>query len=224
MRCRFLYVMMVLAALPLFAAENDSPALPETAFVARTGVRMQSHYEATYHLYEFSQQRGRWLWPDLGYYDSGKTNDQLWFAGAGGDIIRNNRVELLQIVYVEQEVGRDAHNQRAIWIWPVLDVQLTPRLSSETVVYPTIPIDRSQRWAFDVDRSKLEYQLRRNLKAGAGYSASVGAECDWFSKPFLTTTLTNRTGSWEFWIQRISGGAQLQVRYTLTHTGSIFRR
>jgi hypothetical protein len=188
---------------------------PETTYVVRTGERLQAPYAASYRLVEVSQQRGRWICPDIGYYDIGSRTEQLWFAGVGADLIHNKRLDWTQVVYVEQEAGVKAHNERAMWIWPVLDLNLTNRLTSETVVYPTIPLDHAQRWGFDIDRSKLEYLVHHRLRVGAGYSASVGAESDWLSKPFLTATTYNRTGSWEFWLQRIQGGAQLQLRYTL---------
>jgi len=177
-----LFVLFLLAALPAFAAET-APAT-ETTFVARAGERMQKPVNTTYRQLEISQQRGSWIYPDVGYYDSGHTSDQLWFLGAGREFIVNKHVDWTQIVYVEQEVGRDARNQRAIWIWPVLNLQFTPRLSSETVLYPTIPINRSQRWEFDLDRSKMEYALNPLLRVGAGYSATVGAECAWQNRPF----------------------------------------
>lgn len=212
---RPIFALFLVAVLPLFAAAQEARPQPETTVVVRTGMRLQAPYASSYRLFEFSQQRGRWIYPDIGYYDIGHLSEQLWFAGVGGDFYHNKHVDWTQVVYVEQEAGAAAHNERALWVWPVLDVQITPRLSAETVVYPTIPLNRAQRWEFDVDRSKLEYLLRRRLTVGAGYSACVGAETGWLSKPFLTATVHNRSGSWEFWVQRIQDGAQLQVRYTL---------
>jgi len=221
-RWKLHFVLVFLAALPASINAQEARPRPETTYVLRTGLRMQAPYASSYRLFEFSQQRGRWIYPDVGYYDIGHLRDQLWFAGVGADLYHSKRIDWTQVLYVEQEAGSAAHNQRALWVWPVLDLQITPRLSSETVVYPTIPLNRAQRWEFDVDRTKVEYLLRPRLLIGAGYSATVGAECDWKSKPFLTATTRNRSGSWEFWVQRIQDGAQLQVRYTLVKGGDDF--
>jgi hypothetical protein len=70
-----------------------------------------------------------------------------------------------------------------------------------------------------VDRAKLEYALRRNFTLGAGYSSSQCEGPTWQNRPFLTTTLFSRSGSVEFWLERMPGGGQLQVRYKLVHSG-----
>lgn len=221
MRSRFFFAFFLFAALPLLASEPDtpSPSPSESVYIVRTGERLVAPYTTSYRLVEYVQLHGRWIFPDVGYYDIGHLSEQLWFAAAGGEVYRGAHARWTQEVYFSQEAGSAAKNQRSLWIWPVVDLRFTPRLSAETVVYPTVPLNCAQRWGFDVDRSKLEYLLRRNLTVGAGYAATVGAETDWQNKPFLTTTVNNRTGSWEFWVQRINGGAQLQARYQLERRG-----
>jgi hypothetical protein len=119
-----------------------------------------------------------------------------------------------------QGAGSAAHNQRYLWIWPILDLRFTKRLTSQTVLLPTVPLNRSARWGFDIDRSKVEYALRPHLQVGVGYCATKSATGPWMSEPFLTTTVTNRAGAWEFWLERVTGGAQIQLRYQLVHPHS----
>jgi hypothetical protein len=201
-------------------APRPAPAAVETTYVVRTGQRLQAPVAATYRLFEYSQQRGRWILPDMGYYDIGHFRSQLWFAGVGVEFHPSRRVTWTQIVYVAQAVGREAHNERSFWIWPVVDANLTPRLSLEAVAYPTLPLNRAQRWAFDLDRVKLEYKVNSRLVAGAGLSATTGAGMDWERRPFLTLTSSRgRAANCEFWLERIPGGAQIQVRYQLIRPG-----
>ena len=37
----------------------------------------------------------------------------------------------------------------------------------------------------------------------------------WQNKPFVTTTLSTKVGAFEFWLQKLPGGSQLQLRYQL---------
>ena len=33
--------------------------------------------------------RGRWIFPDVGYYDTGYGKEHIWFTGAGADIVHS---------------------------------------------------------------------------------------------------------------------------------------
>jgi hypothetical protein len=122
------------------------------------------------------------------------------------------------VLYFSQDVGPDSHGARSIWVWSVLDFNFTPRWQAEVVVYPTIPLNHAAQAAFDVDRAKLEYALHRKFLMGGGYSASICDGGTWKNKPFLTTTVSSRIGSFEFWLQKMPDGGQVQVRYTLIHS------
>jgi len=199
--------------------ESAPPREPVvTAITVRTGEQLQTPVVQTYRLIEFSQQRGRWILPDFGDYDFGQGGERLLFAGVGAEFRPSKRATLTQIVYVSQAVGPGSHGARSIWLWPVLDVNFTPRLTAEAVVYPTIPLNGAAQAGFDVDRVKMEYSVGRKLAAGAGYSGSICGGSAWKNKPFLTTTATTRAGSFEFWIQKIPGGGQIQVRYQLVRS------
>ena len=205
------------------AGRAEQSALPRepvvTSYTVRTGEQLQAPHVATYRLFEYAQQRGRWIVPDLGDYDFGQGGERLLFAGAGEEFRPGKHVDLTQIVYFSQAVGPGSRGARSIWVWPVLDLNFTPRLTAEAVVYPTIPLNAAAAAGFDVDRAKLEYALRRKLTVGAGYSGSICAGSAWKNKPFLTTTATTRAGSFEFWLQRLPGGGQVQVRYGLVRSG-----
>jgi hypothetical protein len=210
-------LLFVFVCLPAsFAGQAASQPLLST-YIVRTGEPLQSPHVLTYHMLEYYQTRGRWVFPDVGYYDGGNWHDGQWFVGVGAELVHSKRATWTQQLYFAQEAGSDAHNQRSLWVWPVLDLRFTPRLTAQTVVYPTVPLDKAARWGFDVDRSKLEYAFRPHLKAGAGYAASKLATSAWKNEPFLTATVMNRTGDWEFWLERMPGGAQVQLRYQLDH-------
>jgi hypothetical protein len=219
MQRRIFSFLFVFACVQSSFAEPAVSGRPLSIYIVRTGEPLQAPFALSYRMVEYAQMRGRWIVPDVGYYDGGHADDALWFAGAGAEVYHGERVTFTQEVYVSQEAGSAARNQRSLWIWPVLDMRLRPRLTAQAVAYPTVPLDRAARWGFDVDRAKLEYALRPRLQAGAGYSASKCGGKEWQNKPFLTSTVTNRAGDWEFWLQRVPGGAQIQLRFQRVHPG-----
>ena len=201
------------------AAQSDSPHHPiVSTLVARTGIPLQAPHKLTYELVEFSQQHGRWVVPDIGTYGTRDESDKLVFAGAGAEFLFRRKIDYTQILYISQAIGPGSHGARTLWIWPVLDVNLAPRWMSEVVVYPTIPLNRAAEAGFDIDRAKLQYAFTRHFSAGAGYSASIYESCSWTNKPLITATVFSRSSAYEFWVERIPAGAQVQVRYTLTHS------
>jgi hypothetical protein len=166
-------------------------------------------------VFEWTQERGRWIIPDFGYFDTGYGKEQVWFAGAGAKLIHSRHVDLEQELYLTQEAGRDSENRRSLWIWPVLNMRFPARLSAQVAAYPTLPLDRAQRWGYDVDRAKLERTLSSHWQVGVGYAGGIDETRAWQSKPFLTTTRRTHLGNLEVWIQSIPGGSQAQVRYLL---------
>jgi len=189
-----------------------------SSYTVRTGEHLRAPYVQTYRLVEYSQQRGRWILPDFGDYDFGQGGERLLFTGVGAEFHPGKRVVLTQIVYFSQALGPGSHAARYIWVWPVLDVNIAPRLKAEAVAYPTIPLNRAADAGFDLDRAKLEYALRPRFTLGLGYSASECASTGWQNKPFLTTTISTRAGAFEFWLQKIPAGEQIQVRYQLVRS------
>jgi hypothetical protein len=218
-RCWVFGILLMFSCLKAGVAEQADPKLPLSIYIVRTGEQLQAPHVLTYRLVEYAQMRGRWIYPDVGYYDVGHTDDRQWFIGAGPEVIHREHATWTQELYFSQETGSAAHNQRTLWLWPVLDLRFTPRLTSQTTLIDTVPLNQAARWGFDVDRSKLEYAFRPQLQAGVGYSASICGGGVWQNKPFLTATVNHRAGAWEFWLQRMPGGAQIQLRYMLVHRG-----
>jgi hypothetical protein len=213
-----LYLGLLLACLvPLCSAEADRPQ-PINIIILRTAEQLQSPHILTYRVAEWEQMRGRWIPFDIGYYDTGYGQDQMWFAGGGAVLAAHPRFRLEQEFFVLQEAGPQSQNKRTFWLWPVLSLQPTPRLSAQIAAYPTIPLDRAQHKSLDIDRAKLEWSLTTHWRAGAGYSGGFCSGPTWQSEPFLTATRSTRVGSFEVWLQRISGGAQVQLRYTLVRS------
>ncbi len=209
----FLIIVILLTACDLSAESAQAPVVD--IFILRTGEQLQSPHIVTYRVAEWAQMRGRWILPNVGYYDTGYGKDQLWFTGVGADILRSKHVDWEQELYFSQEAGSESQNRRALWIWPVLDFRFRPRLTGQFVAYPTIPLDHAQRWGYDVDRSKLEWKVDSHWRTGVGYAGGICTSRTWQHNPFLTVTRKSRAGDVEAWLERISGGAQVQLRYYL---------
>lgn len=65
----------------------------------------------------------------------------------------------------------------------------------------------------DVDRAKIEWLATPHWMAGAGYSGGIDDARRWQNKPFMTVTRKTRAGAFEFWLQRLPAGGQVQARY-----------
>jgi hypothetical protein len=219
MRISGCLLLFVLFGLHTGFAEQDSSSHLESTYVFRTGEQLQGPHVLTYRLLEYAQTRGRWTFPDMGYYDTGNLSTQLWFIGTGADVVRTRHFAWNQTIYVAQESGSAASNQRTIRLWPVLDFTLTRHLTGQAVVFPILPIDHSAKAGFGVDRAKLEVAASSHLRFGAGYNASKCTGSPIENDPFGTITVTNRAGAWEFWLQHMAGGGQVQLRYVLVRKG-----
>jgi hypothetical protein len=220
MRHLSLLIVSILFFAPHLPAQPDDRRPVINIYVLRTAEQLQSPHVVTYRVAEWEQMRGRWIFPDVGYYDSGYGKDQLWFAGAGADLVHSKYVDWEQELYILQEAGPESTNKRFLWPWPVLDFRLRRQLTAQFVAYPTIPLNRAQGWSFDVDRAKIQWAVTTHWQAGVGYAGGLAPASSCQHSPFLTVTRATRTGSFEVWLQRISGGAQLQLRYLLVHQES----
>lgn len=198
-----------------FAGESTGQLPVVDIYIVRSGESLQSPHVVTYKVLEWTELRGRWIFPDVGYFDNGYGKDQVWFAGAGLDVVHTRHVDWSQELYVTQEAGPDSTNKRSLWIWPVVDMHFGTRVFGQVAAYPTIPLNDAQRWGADVDRAKLEWAASTHWLVGGGYSGGICGDSSWHSNPFITATRRTRAGNVEFWLQRITGGAQVQVRYVL---------
>jgi hypothetical protein len=209
----------VLVSAQLCAAESASSNPVTNIVILRGAERLESPHVVSYRMVEWEQMRGRWILPDIGYYDSGYGANQLWLAGGGADLVQHKRFLWEQEVYFAQAAGQGAHNERSLLLWQVLEFNFKHKISGQAVEYPTLPLDRAQRWEFNVDRAKLERTLGERWKAGIGYAGGIGTDRTWQNMPFGTVTRKTRAGSFEFWLEKVPGGSQVQMRYQLVHKG-----
>ena len=100
----------------------------------------------------------------------------------------------------------------------VLRVRFTPKLTNETVYFAYFPLNDSAHIHHVFERVKFEYALKKRWKAGVGYAGVKFPGVPWVNKPLITTTISTRAGAFEFWLQRIPGGEQVEIRYALIHT------
>ena len=158
MRSCLIIFVLVFSWVNASSAEETVPHHDPVAstYTVRTGEQLQAPHVLTYRLVEYSLQRGKWILPDFGAYDNGHGHDRLLFTGVGAEFRPSKSAILTQIVYFAQETGPGSHGARYLWVWPVLDLNFTPRLTAEAVVYPTIPLNRSSQAGFDVDRANVE--------------------------------------------------------------------
>ena len=163
-----LLLMLLLPAGSQAAEEHSRPVV--NIYIVRAAEQLQQPHVVTYRVFEWTQERGRWIFPDFGYFDTGYGKEQIWFAGAGAKLVHGRHVDWEQELYISQEVGRDSTNKRSLWIWPVVNMRFPARLSAQVAAYPTLPLNRAERWGYDVDRIKLERKLSSRWSAGVGYA------------------------------------------------------
>jgi hypothetical protein len=199
---------------------ETAPRAPTTTvFLARTGEQLESPIVGTYHFLELLQMRGRWIYPDMGYVDFAHGNYREVFLGAGATLLHNQRVTLIEELYFDQALGLAAQSARYLQPWTMLQFRFTRKLTNETVYFPYLPLNKSARIQHVLERSKFEYAFAKRWKAGVGYGGYKYGDLEWQHKPFLTTTFSTRAGAFEFWLQKMPGGAQVQLRYELVHVG-----
>jgi hypothetical protein len=205
--------LVLLPALSQAAERGSQPVA--NIYILRTAERLQGPHITTYRVFEWTQERGRWIVPDFGYFDTGYGKEQIWFTGAGAKLVHKPHIDWEQELYVSQEAGPESKNRRSLWIWPVVSFRFPGRLSAQVAAYPTLPLNRAQRWGYDVDRAKLERALSSRWSVGVGYSGGICDSRTWKSKPFLSAARRSRLGNFEVWLQSIPGGSQAQFRYVL---------
>ena len=207
---------LLLLLLPAAHIRGEDTAHPvRNIYIVRASEQLNAPHRVGYRLVEWSQMRGKAIYPDFGYYDSGYGKDQFWFAGAGADFVERKHFSWEQEFYFAQEMGPESRNQRSLWVWTVFDVSLPHRFSVQAVTYPSIPLNHAQRLGFDVDRIKVERRLSPHWRAGLGYTGGICASRTWQNSTFATITRTTRAGNFEFWLQQAPAGTQAQVRYLL---------
>lgn len=200
------------------AVGGDTPSGTVSMIFARAGESLDTPHVGTMHFLEFVQIRNRWIYPDIGYIDFAHDNYRELFIGGGRTLISNKRVSWEQELLYDQAMGAAAHNARYLQPWSMLRFRFTPKFTNETVYFLYLPLNDSAQMQHVLERSKFEYDVRKYWKVGAGYGATKLAASPWKNKPLLTTTFLTKAGEFEVWLQRVPGGAQVQLRYALIHT------
>ena len=183
--------------------------------ITRTGVQLESPHHGTYRYLEFFQTRGDWVLPDVGALDFYHDSYRELFVGGGRTLFNSKQVTWVGELYLAQAVGSAAQSARYLWPWTLVDVRFTPRLTSEIVYFPYIPLNSAAHFQHVLERAKIEFAPSTVWKFGAGYGAYQYTGQAWQNKPFVTTTFTTRVGAFELWLQKMPGGSQMQVRYQL---------
>ena len=198
---------------------EDAPAEPtKTFFLARSGEGLQTPHIQIIHYLEFFQERKKWIVPDIGYVDFGHGNYREFYIGGGRALIDNRRATWEQELLYVQATGPAAHGAAYLQPWSLVRLRFTPKLTSEASFFAYFPVNDPGRFHQVLERAKLEYALKKPWKVGAGYAESKPVGQRWGNKPFLTTTLSTKEGAFEFWLQKIPAGAQIEIRYVLVHT------
>jgi hypothetical protein len=189
-----------------------------TLFFARTGQEVYAPYAGTIHYLEFLQIRNRWILPDIGYIDFAHNNYREWFLGGGRTLIENKYASFDQELLYVGTGGSAAGGAKYLQPWSMLRVRFTPKLTNETVYFNYLPLNNAGRFHQVIERAKFEYAVKHRWKVGAGYAGVQLAGAAWIHKPMLTTTLSTKAGAFELWLQKITGGAGIELRYALVHT------
>jgi hypothetical protein len=197
------------------SAPQRAPAT--SVLLARMGQNLQAPYTGTYHVVEFFQVHGRWIYPDGGYVDCATNTYREYFAGGGWTFVSGKKATLVGEGYFVQDAGSAARSARYLWANPILDVRFARKLAWQTSYFTYIPLNHSAYFQQLLERSKLEYAIARSVKAGGGYGAYESSSNPWQNQPFGTVTFSTRAGSMGFWIQHMPQGAQVQARYSFTH-------
>jgi hypothetical protein len=198
------------------ATNADNAANPTTSIlIARTGESFQSPHVGTYHLVEFFQLRGKWIYPDVGYIDFGTNNYHEVFVGGGRTFYDGKKGMVIEEFYYDQAFGPASKSARYFQPWTFVQVNLSPKFAGEAVYFPYLPLNQSARIQHVLERVKVERKIGKNWRIGAGYAGYKYGDEKWQNKPFVTVT----RGPVEIWpFQKIPGGAQAQLRLTFSHT------
>ena len=189
----------------------------KTFFMARAGENLSGPYVGTIHYLEFFQIRKKWIYPDIGYVDFSHGNYRELFIGGGRTLYDGKFATWDQELLYVQAMGPAAASARYLQPWSMLRVRFTPKWTNETVYFAYFPLNDSAHIHHVFERVKFEYAPKKRWKIGVGYAGVKLQGVPWVNKPLITTTISTRAGAFEFWLQRIPGGEQVEVRYELIH-------
>ena len=185
------------------------PALiaAQTTVTARVGTDSEA-----YHFAEVVQQLDNDTLIGAGYLgtDTPDANREAW-AGIGR-AFNVAGVNILAIGFVDQTGGDATDAQTSIQPWLLATRNFGKVVGTANYLIYT-PVGDGEVIQV-LEHAKSEYRISGSWLAGAGYAAVKVGDAEWQHKPFLTTTLLTKLGSFEVWAQRPREGASsFQLRY-----------
>lgn len=205
-------IVIVAAVLVVSSGSALAQGKTETYIIARTGVTGEG--AATYRYFEVFQQKGKWIYPDVGYLDFADARDyREAYIGAGGVLFSTKHITVLEEGYIDVATGSAGKGATYFQPWTLVAIALTAKLGAEVVYFPYLPLNNVARIQHVLERAKLEYDLG-HVKLGAGYGGYRFGDESWSNRPFVTGTVKlGLLGSLELWLQKMPRGSQVQVRY-----------
>src|SRR3989344_3890479 len=144
------FLSIVFSALTSTVMAQDT----ETFVIGRTGVRDDA--KTTYHIVEVFQQRGRWIFPDVGYIDFADPKQyREFFVGAGAVLFTSKHITIIEEVYLDKAAGPASGNALYFQPWTLVVFNLAPKLSGEAVYFLYLPLNKAARIQHVIERVKL---------------------------------------------------------------------
>ncbi len=167
----------------------------------------------TYRFAEIYVQGKKWIFPDVGFVDFGRSDYHELFTGFGRNLFTTPRAALLGEFYFVQATGGAAGSASYAQPWFLFTTNLAAHVRGEVVYFPYFPVHGDAYVHHVLERSKIEYAATR-YKVGAGYAGSSTRDGSWVQRPFVTATAKTVVGDIEFWIQRAPPtGVRFEARY-----------
>jgi len=186
----------------------------QTFLLGRIGI--QQDRNTTYRLVEVFQVRGKWVAPDVGYIDfADATSYREVYIGGGAVLLNTEHLTIIGEIFLDKATGDNAGGALYLLPWTYVGYRFSPKIISEAVYFPYLPLNQAGTVQHVLERAKVEYIGIKPMKVGLGYGGYQFGDEPWQNKPFITSTLqTSRFGNLELWLQKIPGTAQVQIRYT----------
>src|SRR6267142_1349003 len=133
---------------------NDATSI----LLVRTGFRDGKAF--TYKYLEGFQERGRWIYPDVGYIDFGETRQyREFFIGAGWTVFSSKHFRFIEEGMIDQTLGLASEHATYFVPWSFAPFNITTRLGGEIVYFPYLPLNKQGRIQHVLERAKVEYDF-----------------------------------------------------------------
>jgi len=200
-----------LSALNTATAQEASTV--DTYIIARTATG-----QGAYHYAQVFQQRGKWIYPDVGYIDFNNFDKyrEVWVA-AGAVLFETTHLTVIGEGHLTKALGPSSGGALYLQPWVLVSSNLTQRLGAQAVYFTYLPLNEAGLVQHVLERAKLEYDFR-HFKLGGGYAGYRSSAGDSQSKPFVTATIkAGAIGAIELWLEQLPHNrVTVQVRYAKT--------